>query len=149
MSEVLHKRWNAPLDVKIVAWLAIVVGIIVMLLGILLITGIAHSLPGRPTKVFFGIITLTSDTTSAIYTLIIGAMNFITGYVLKKGKKIGWWLAFIGGIYGISNYISLGFSEHKVSNSIGILLSFGIVIWLILRRRLFGIVIKREINSNS
>ena len=147
LKRELQMEWKAPLDVKIIAWFSIIVGIIVLLLGILLITGIAHTLPDHPTKVLFGIIALASDTTNAIYTLIIGAMDFITGYILKKGKKIGWWLAFIGSIYGIPNYILLGFSEHKISALIGILMSLVIIIWLIYRRKLYDIGTSSELKS--
>jgi hypothetical protein len=143
----VQKKWKAPLDVRIFAWFFIVVGIIAFLLGILLITGIAYTPPGYQKKVLGGIIVLKSDTANAIYTLILGALNFINGYILIKGKKIGWWLAFVGSIYGISDSILLGFAGHNISASIGILMSLVIIIWLFWRRRLYGIGEKIETKS--
>jgi len=131
------KRRLAPVDVKVFSWFYIIAGIICIFLGLLLITGIAHSFPDRQMKLFLGIISISSDIAKAIYTLIMGAINVITGYYLKKYTKIGWWLAFIGCICAILNSISLGFSRNRISASIGILISIVIIIWLLYRRNIF------------
>jgi hypothetical protein len=145
-NEGSQEKWKAPLDVKIVAWFFIIVGIVVLLLGILLITGIAHTPPGYQKKVLWGIIDLKSDTTNAIYILMIDVMNFITGYILIKGKRIGWWLAFVGCAYGISDSV-LAFADHEISATIGILIDLIIIIWLLWRRRFYGIGIHPKIKA--
>jgi len=140
-----QKKWRASLDINIIAWFYMIVGIIVFFLGILLITGIAYTPKGYQNKILGGIITLQTNIANAIYTLILGAMNFITGYFLKKGKKIGWYLALVGSIIAMSNSILLSFSDHKISALIGILMSLVIIIWLIFRRQIYNIRISPKI----
>jgi hypothetical protein len=145
INEGLQKKWKAPLDVKIVAWFFIIVGIIGILLDVLLIIGIAKSASGSPRKVFFGAFNLISGTSNGMYFLMIGTMNFITGYILKKGSKIGWWLAFAGSINGISDSILLGFLEYKNSATTGIFINLSIIIWLLYRRKIYNIGSRTEI----
>ncbi len=130
-------NFKIPLDIKIIAWLFIAIGIVGTFCSMLLITGIAYSPSEEQRKVFFGTITLLSDKSSEIYFLVIGLMNFVTGYILKKGYKIGWWLAFIGCIITLSDSISLGFSKYIISALTGIFVSSIIIIWLICRRNLY------------
>ena len=143
----IPKKWKAPIDVKIVAWFLIFFGILGLLSSILLMTGIAYSRPDTPRKVFFGLIILVSDEYSGIYYLMFGSLNFFTGYIIKKGKKPGWYFAFFGSIIGISDAILLGLSVHKISGTIGIFMELVLIIWLIYRRKLYNIGTKSEIKS--
>jgi len=143
----LQKKWKAPIDVKIVAWFFIIVGIFSLLSVMLLITGIAQLPSDNPRKVFFGTFNLVSDTSNIIYFLLIGMMNLITGYILKKGSKIGWWLAFAASINGISDSILLGFSKHKISTMTGIIIDLSIIIWLLYRRQIYNIGSRTEMKA--
>ncbi len=127
-----------PLDVRIMGWIFFAASVVWLLIGLLLFTEISHIPPGDQRLTFFGMITLTSDMSFGMHSLVISLTGFLSFYGIMKGHRFGWWIALFLCINGCSDSI-LVFSQHRVAAVISILMSIGIIVWLVFRRRLYNI----------
>jgi hypothetical protein len=133
-----------PLDARIIGWIGFVCSLTGFLGLVLLMVGIAHISPsGYHQPVLFGIFLLASDLSLGVYTFIISVMGLISAYGLIKGYKFGWWFTLILCINGLSDSI-LTFSEFPVASTVFICTGIGTIIWLLCRRHLYSIRVKRE-----
>lgn len=127
-----------PLDVRIVAWLLVISAFMHFFITLLLLIGIAHSPSDYNRPVLFGTLSLGSDLSSGIYSSLLGGASLVSAYSLVRGHKFGWWFVLIFSIYNIYDALLL-LSCYPTGATIGICISFGIIGWLVYRRRLYNI----------
>lgn len=134
----IDRKKKMPLDARIVGWLVLTSAFIGFLCVGLLVIGLAHNPSDYHRPVLFGTVSLTSDLSLGIHTFLSGLVCLISGYGLIKGHKFGWWLTLILSIDNISDSLLI-FSDYRITASIGIYISIGIIIWLVWRRGFYGI----------
>ncbi|HIJ69736.1 MAG TPA: hypothetical protein HPP87_00060 [Planctomycetes bacterium] len=127
-----------PLDVKIVAWLVIISALMHFLVFTLILFGIAHHPSGYERRVFFGIFRVSSDLTASVHSFIMAAACLGYAYGLRKGYRAGWWFALAFSFHNVVDSL-FGLPDFPISTSIAILFSIMIIIWLVVRRKLYNI----------
>jgi len=131
-------RRKMPFDARIIGWWLFATAFISFLFGFGLLSGLWHIPSGYDQTVIFSMVSLTSDLSSGIYSILGGLLCLVAAYGIIRGYKFGWWLMLICSIINISDS-TLIFSHHPVTSIIGICIGLGIIIWLVYRRRLYNI----------
>jgi len=129
---------KTPLDAKIVGWLVLISALMHFITVGLLLSGIAHAPLNCSGDVLFRTFSLASDLSVGIYSFLKGAVCLICAYGLIRGYKFGWWLMLISSINNVSDCL-LRFSDYRITATISICISLGIIGWLIYRRHLYSI----------
>jgi len=137
-----------PIDVKIVSWILIVIGMIGLLFVVLTIIGIARKPIGYSRLAALGFLRLDTDLSYGFYNFFFSILHIIAGLSIKKLYKFSWWLTLIVLLYAVSDSILI-YHDHPPFFTFDIALSTAIIIWLFWRRKLFGIAIKREFTNTS
>lgn len=129
---------RVTLDIKIVGFIVGLAFFLFLLLGLLFLSGLAH-VPIRDVRpALFGILSLVSDIQFGLYFFCIGIIGIFSAYGIVKKFKVAWWSLLILLIDRLLNGL-LMLPDYIVSISIGSGLSVAIIIWLVYRRRLYGI----------
>jgi len=130
-----------PLDARIVAYWAYFAGFISFVFGVLLLCKAGYFPDDEVRLIAFGLVSLTSESSFAVYFLFFAFANLVCGYGLARRYKFGWWLMLILSIYTVSDFV-LALSDNRVATTIGICINLTIIGWLICRRRVYRIGVK-------
>lgn len=134
----VDRKKKMPLDVRIVASLGFISALMSFAFVLLLVIGVAHFPSNYQRPVLLGVFHLRSNLSAGVHSFLVGLASSVSAYGLIKGCKFGWWLALVFSLSAIPDSL-LMFSDYPVSVTIGICISIGIIIWLVLRRGLYGI----------
>ncbi|HIJ69734.1 MAG TPA: hypothetical protein HPP87_00050 [Planctomycetes bacterium] len=127
-----------PLDVRIIAWLFVGGAIITFFMVALSLFGLLNLNPDYSPSVLFGLVSLDSNFTSAIYYLLCAVLELICAYGLITGRAYAWWLTMMHSVIIFFDAILL-YSHVPTAATLSMAIVLSIVVWLLSRRRLYGI----------
>jgi lysylphosphatidylglycerol synthetase-like protein (DUF2156 family) len=129
-------KQKTPIDLRIVVYITYTLGFYLLVVNALLLTPVAR-LGENGWTILFGTVTLSTKLYCAIYGSIFGFLHLICARGLMKRLKLAWWAILIIKIYELPN---TSFSYPKTQIVFALIWTFinvTIIIWLLLRRKLF------------
>jgi hypothetical protein len=130
------RQSKLPIDLRVVMALGIVACVIHFGLIVLLVLGVAHTPEDTRRPVLFGTIVLSSEPWLGIYDSVLGLCSVIFVYGLFRRTRWAWWYALALNTYGVVDS-AFSFALLPVVVTITMLLSGGMIVWLLCRRGLF------------
>ena len=116
--------------------LGIVTCVVHFSLIVLLVLGVAHIPEDTQRPVLFGTIVLSSELSLGIYDFVLGLCSVVFVYGLFRRTRWAWWYALALNTYGVVDS-AFSFTLLPVVVTITMLLSTGVIVWLVYRRQLF------------
>ena len=136
MDDSLGSPKRAPVDVKIVVGLVLLSALIEFGLLLLILTGAAHAPAEAPGRVLLNTITLSTDFSTGLCSAVRVTVFLIGAYGLLRLRRWAWW--FVLGVTALGTADSaLASGTYPVAGGLSILFGTAIMIWLVVRRRLF------------
>jgi hypothetical protein len=134
MRQVATSR--LPIDLRVIMAFGIASCVIDFGLITLLITGVARIPEDAHNRVFFDTISLSSELAHGMYSFSLGLCRIVSVYGLFRRTRWAWWytLAFMS--YGVADS-AFGLTSVPVVAATSMLLSAGVIVWLVCRRQLF------------
>lgn len=127
-----------PLDVQIIAWIIVASAIISIFSIVLLLCGLIRFPSGYSRPILFGLTSLDSNLSSGIYSSVTAALDLICAYGLIRGQAYAWWLVLILYLCGLADTLLIYF-EAPITATLSLCMTVAIIVWLVYRRRLYGI----------
>ena len=141
-----QSKW--PIDLRVIMALAIVSCVVHFSLIVLLALGVAHVPEDMRDRVLFGTLVISSERSHGIYDFVMGLCNVIFVYGLFKRTRWAWWYAMALMTYGVIDS-AFSFSLLPAVVTMTMLLSAGVIAWLVYRRHLFGIGLKANTENEE
>ena len=136
MDDGLGLPKRAPVDVKIVACLGFLSALIEFGVLLLIVTGAAHAPAEAPGRVLLNTVTLSTDFSIGLCSSVRVVAYVLGAYGLLRLRWWAWWLVLGTTALGTADG-ALGMDTYPVAGGLGTLFGAAILIWLIVRRRLF------------
>ena len=130
------KKSKLPIDLRVVMALGIVSCVVHFGVLVLLVLGVAHIPEDIRDRVLFGTIVISSELSDGIYEFVMGLCSVVFVYGLFRRTRWAWWYALALNTYGVVDS-AFSFTLLPVVVTITMLLSAGVIVWLIYRRKLF------------
>jgi hypothetical protein len=131
---------KTPLDAKIIGGFLSLSGLLGILLGVVLVTGIGHFTSESETAILFGLFTVSSELGHGIYNIIGSIYILIGSYGLIRRRKYGWWV--------MISFCAYFFLEGMLSGTKAHIWAFfmygGVTLWLLCRSKTYGVRIFRK-----
>lgn len=123
-------------DVLIVGGFLIIMSLLFLAIGVILLARIGSFFQIERRQIIFGLILISTEKDFGLYYLFLAVMTAVSGYTIITGYRLGWWLALTFSIYHLSDSILI-LLQYPHQSLISICIDIIIVIWLILRRKLY------------
>jgi uncharacterized membrane protein YczE len=127
-----------PLDVRIVVYYLYSFGFLEFGLSLLLGIGVAKPVGDAPWRVLLTTVVLTSNLAQGVYTFSMSCITLSCAWGLKRRMKFAWWLALIYHVYLAIDGVFV-FAKYPVNTAIGVAMTAVVIVWLWLRRELYGV----------
>jgi len=135
----LDSHGKPPWDVKLMGWLHLVTGALLLPTGVLGMVGVLDSVyANQSTPTLLGLARLTSGFWFGVNHLVMGFLSAVAGYGLLKRHPLGWWLVLAMLLHGVVNMIAGGrYYWWNVLFWLGVVVTALTIAWLIFRARLY------------
>jgi len=148
----LRKLINKKIDITIVSWYMIIVGIILFANGSFILLQVSRKqLDVDLSDAIIGYQILFFESHNAIVMgigyAIEGVLTIVAGFLMLKKHFIGWWASLILWSHGLLLYILLADSMPIVSY-ISALVTILFLLWLFWRRKDFGVCIGAAVTKS-
>jgi len=131
---------KTPLDVRIVAYYLYANSLLFLSLSFFIATGVASP---QPHRALLGSVMVTSRLADSIDKLTAGTLFLFCAWGLMRRVGFTWWFSLIVFIYGSTNAL-LVLPEQQIHVAISIAIDIVLIVWLYLRRDLYGICVKKN-----
>ena len=136
-------KTKIALDVRIVAYFLYGIAFLQLACVVLLVTGVGRLEDGYTRRVFLGTILLSTEMAFVVHLLCMSSVDMLCAWGIIRRLRAGWWFALIYSTYHLVDTASL-FPKHRIAALLGIAIVVAIIIWLLLRRRLYVIGLKLD-----